>query len=206
MPTKKLSTPGPGRPTGNPKRGRPIKKQPLADGPITPDDVRAAFAKAKRQPPSGEVERLASVFSFYKKSFLGADRDAAYTTVAQQAAEAAEALKAALAKMLAYQAAYSRSGDQFATWSATKLEKLSKTLESTQPSLEWVPVKPGHEIKDWRWLVGVITEVVAPSFSGAGNAKGGPVSRFLAHIIPLVSGDVVTASAIATQIQKSGDK
>lgn len=189
------------------RRGRKIRKaaMPLAPGAITPEDIANAFDVAMVQRPEQEqIGRLAAIFSNYKAYFLDAEKERERNRLAADAGAAIRTLTATLPKLLEYHQGHEQHGDPFAEWQARAVRDLLTAVTAADlPRIEAQSNVPGV-VRDWRWLVDVIHPVVRDAFPpGTGTAKGGPVSRFLAAILPKVSGDAPTPDAIATQIIKS---
>ncbi len=192
------------------RRGRPIRREPLTDEPITSDQIRRAFSYARHPEPSDdEVSRLAGIFTQYKCVFLQARKDSDYTAAALEATEAIKTLQRVLPALFEYQDALVQAGDRFfAPKQRAQIRDLKNQIEESAPSVEWVPVVPGHEVKNWRWFIDVITGILEPSFPGKGVSQTGPIPLFLSRIIPLVTGEQITESAAATQIikRRAGEK
>ena len=193
-------------------RGRKIKKTgtPLTTDPITRAVVQEAFDKASVQMPDvAEIDRLASIFTAYKAYFREAETQRALNSHARAAGDAIRALNESLPPLLSYHRARASGGDPFSEWQAAAIEKVFRAvLDSDLPRIEAQSNVP-NVIKDWRWLATVLLPVIAPAFpDGTGMSENGPASRFLAEMLPLISGDAPTPSAVATQIKKlsTGEK
>lgn len=186
----------------NPRRGRPIRRVDLDPGPIEPERVRGWFiAAGVAQPDAEGAARLASVFTSHKMAFVGALADAAYTEAALEASALAGRLLSLMPEMRRYHAPALAQGDPIGSAMARDLERLHHALQEASGTLQWVPVKPGAEIRDWRWLLGVIRPLLAPYLPpNAGVSKNGPLTRLLAEIIGNVAGNQVTPIAVWNQI------
>lgn len=188
------------------RRGRPIKKvgTPLSTDPITRAVVQEAFEKASVQMPDvAEMDRLASIFTAYKAYFRDAETQRTLNSHARAAGDAIRALNESLPPLLSYHRARASGGDPYAEWQAAAIEKIFRAvLGSDLPRIEAQSNVP-NVIKDWRWLVTVLLPVILPAFpDGTGISENGPASRFLAEMLPLISGDAPTPSAVATQFKK----
>ena len=185
------------------QRGRPIRRVALAPGPIEPDRVRGWFAAAGLPPPGDEAAlHLANTFSFFKLSFIQAEADATYTAAAREAHGLAVRLIELLPGLRTRHAPAVEQGEVFGAAMARDLAGLARALESARSTLQWRPVAPGHEVRDWRWWAGVARPILAPHLPpGAGLSKGGPLARLLAVIVQDVSGDQVTAVAVWNQLR-----
>ena len=193
-------------PPDAPQRGRKIRKagRPLTADPITAADVKNAFYRARVPlPDAAQVERLADLFSFRKVFFLEAERDREINTHARAAGDAIRKLTASLPVLLAHHRKLANAGDPFAGFHADAIEKLLRpVLDADLSRIEWESNVP-NVIKDWRWLIGVILTEIEPAFpAGTGIAEGGPISRFLAEILPMVTGDILSAGSIATHLKQ----
>lgn len=186
------------------RRGRTIPKAatPLTPGPITSDEVARAFKAARISlPEQSELDRLSTTFTVYKQYFLDAQRQRDLNDLANTAGNAVRTLAKALPQLLDYQKSRAEMGDPFADWQASAISKLLGAVETSDlPRIEAQSNVP-NVIRDWRWLVHVIRPVIAPAMPTIqGTAKNGPASRFLAAIMPSMTGEEPSADAIATQI------
>ena len=191
---------------GRPKktnRGRKIPRtsKPLDDSPITPEMVAEACRTARiATPDQPELRRLAAIFSGYKGIFLAAHRDRELNRLASRAGEAIAILLDVLPRLGDHYAFRARAGDPYAERQARAIRNLVDSAQRNGECAGWKSNAPAV-VRDWRWVAGVILPVVAPAFRGIrGTAKGGPITRFLAGILPLITGDAPTAAAIGTTI------
>ncbi len=188
-------------------RGRKIPRasEPLNDGPITPEMVRDAFNVARVPvPPDAEIERLAGVFTTWKPWFVQAEADRAENERARRIAAALATLQADLPPLVARLERERQAGDPFAGWHLRSIRPLARAAarQNVAAAAAWESNVPNC-VRDWRWFARVIVDELRPAMPpDTGISKGGPVSRFLAKIVPLVSGDAASAVAIAEQLQK----
>lgn len=197
---------------GPKRRGRKIRKAitPLTPGPISADEIAQAFGAAMVPlPDCGQLDRLATIFTTYKTFFLDAEHQKRLNAHATKAGEAVRLLTENLPPLLAHHRALADAGDPFALWQANAVEKLLRAVcVADLPRIEARSNVP-NVICDWRWVAAVLLPVIRPAMPpGTGIAENGPASRFLAAILPAISGDAPTAVAVATQIKKlsTGDK
>ncbi len=193
---------------GRGKRGRRIAKapEPLKPGAITTDDVAGAFDKARvNRPSADELARLAAIFTQYKQIFLEAAQDREINESAAAAGHAIRTLAEALPKLLDYHVTRARLGDPYSDWQADACRDLLMAVQRADVARIEGQSNVPNVVRDWRWFAAVIRGIIAPALEGVtGTAKGGPASRFLAAIIPLVTGEAPSAVAIATQLTKLG--
>jgi hypothetical protein len=188
-------------------RGRKTKKVRLEPGPITPEQVRAAFVEAECTPPSNEeVKRLSGIFSRWKIFYRGHQvlnneyKSAVKDT--EDANRAVETLERVLPGLIAWHEA-----DQgpFASGQAEPLKKLRDAL----CKCEDITTRAAPFPDDWRMAFdrAFVEKEIMPHFPAAkGLSKGGPIARFLAVIVPLVAGEAITAVAGPQQLGKAGYK
>ena len=189
---------------GTAGRRIPQSGTPLADGPITPEDIVKAFTQANVPPPEkAQIERLAQIFSMYKLNFLDAYKQQSLNEVASETGNAIRVLSKNLPLLLAHHSSLAKAGDPFADWQAKAIRDLLLAVETADiPRIEAQSNAPNN-IRDWRWLAGVLMPIIKPALPpGTGISKGGPASRFLHEVLPLMCRDKPTAVAIATQIGK----
>ena len=191
---------------GKGKRGRPIPKapNPLTPTPITADEVERAYKIATSVlPPPGQAARLASIFTAYKAQFLEAAEHRRINALAAEAGEAVRSLSRTLPALHQHHARLAERGDPFSGWQADACRDLLAAIARADLGRIEGQSNVPAVVRDWRWFADVIRAVVAPAFPTIrGTAKNGPVSRFLAAIIPLVSGEAPTAVAVATHLMQ----
>ncbi len=187
------------------KQGAPIEPVSVVPGPITREQVREAFnkanAKVKRLPPSDEeVSRLAGIFTHWKILYYGyqqkrGEHEAAAND-ASEARQAVETLRRVLPRLIAR---HDAEGDPFAKWQVKHLQALQDALHNALHDIA-TPQMPYPN--DWRWLLTdeVLLKEITPNFPGAGISNEGPIARFLAEIIPHITGQKIEAATIAQQI------
>lgn len=210
------------------KKGRSIPRAstPLTEGPVTSDDIAGAFTRAIIPLPEQQIlDRLARTFSVYKSYFLDAQKRRHLNSLSARAGDAIKTLREVLPPLLAHWGAieaidpqivgHSKDGpiiqgrDGFSTLFVRAIQPMLEAAQNADLSRISYQDVVQDDLKDWRWFAGVIVQKVLPAFPpNTRTSKGGPVSRFLAEIIPLVSGDAPTATAIATQLQRrqTGEK
>ena len=179
--------------------------------PFTSDSLRVVFGETipKYNPPGdAEIAELCSILNFWHAHFYRAQEERKFNELVQKAREAFDIINETMPRiwddLVRRDAAY--GGRDFFT---TKKLKNARALAPflTPTALGFLqPYDLPAQAKDWRWLAGVLPADIEKALMTTnpgcrlGNTKGGPLSRILAAIIPLMTGEDVTAIAIGNQL------
>lgn len=196
--------------TGNRRQYKLGKRVPLAqEPPLTPDKLQRLISNAlgNRYAPPGaaQTERLCSILNQWHAWFYEAQELREFNKVVEEAAAAIEELQVVLPVIGNHHLAKAERGDPFARWQAEATADLLIAVRKDPQRIAQRETSPDH-VRDWRWLAKVLpTDIdkamrpTNPRFP-PGHSKGGPVSRILEVVIPLITGEIVTATAIGNQL------
>jgi hypothetical protein len=186
------------------------KRVPLTpEPPLTPDKLRDLISNAvgNRYAPPGaaQTERLCSILNQWHGRFYEAQELREFNKIVEEAAAAIEKLQVILPVIGKHHLAKAERKDPFACWQAEATADLLIAIRKDPQRISQRETLPDH-VRDWRWLAKVLpTDIdkamrpTNPRFPH-GHSKGGPVSRILEVVIPLITGEIVTATAIGNQL------
>jgi len=188
---------------------------------FTTDELRDVINETKRKewvlPENAQIERLASVLNIWKAKFYAAQQSRLFNEKLAEAEAAIRSLRRLMPEIYEYRKTAAEAGDWFSGSMAESAKKLLEALDypdsypGTLPPVLACVHRDTHQdsfpnaLKDWRWLIRVMPvdfeNAMRPANPNAkfGMSKGGPLTRFLEVIIPRVTGESVSATAIGQQ-------
>jgi hypothetical protein len=192
---------------GQYKLGKRVALTP--EPPLTPDKLRDLISNAlgNRYVPPGaaQAERLCSILNQWHAWFYEAQKLGEFNAAVEEAAAAIEKLQTVLPVIGNHHLAKAERGDPFARGMAEATAELLIVIRKDPQRITHRDTLSDH-VRDWRWLAKVLPVDIDnamrptnPRFP-RGHSKGGPVSRILEAIIPLITGETVTAPAIGNQL------
>jgi hypothetical protein len=178
--------------------------------PFTPDILRELIgnALANRYAPPGpaEAQRLCSILNQRHAWFYEVQELREFNTAVDDAAAAIETLQKVLPVIGKHHLAKAEQGDVFSKWMADAAADLHRALNEDPARVTHRDPLPDR-VRDWRWLAEVlpvyIDEAMRPAnpHFPSGYSKGGPLTRILAAVIPLITGETdITAVAVGNQL------
>jgi len=199
--------------TGNPKHLEPV-------APFTVDELRAVIERTKRNewamPSDAEIENLASILRFWKQHFYSAQEARALNAKLAAAEAAIRTLIKIMPEVYEYRMKAANAGDPFSKPMAKSARKLLVALDYSDIDPHWQPAvlsclhreSVPEQVNDWRWLIKVLPVHYERAIRSAnpsatvGRSKTGPLARFLEEVIPKITGEAPTATAIGNQFIK----
>lgn len=165
-------------------------------------------------PDDLEVKKLANIITGWRGQFWAAQEAREFREVADRARAAIGTLAEAMKAVLQHHQSRVEMGDPFAQPRASSAGKILAAINEqdvayavgTDAPVESNPDKFHERVADWRWLAEVMPVDFATALQKAnpgkriGVSKDGPCARFLAAIIPRVTGESPSASAVGTQL------
>jgi hypothetical protein len=177
--------------------------------PFTPDKLQRLIGDAlgdRYAPPEdAEAEKLCRILNHWHAWFYKAQEQRYFNAVLEEAKAAIEKLQVVLPVIVNHHLAQAERGDPFARWQAEAAVDLLIAVREDPQRVTHHETLPEH-VRDWRWLAEVLPTDIEKAMRPAnprfppGHSKGGPVSRILQAVIPLITGESVTANAIGNQL------
>ena len=167
--------------------------------------LRAAFKSAipDHTPPDDDaLAELAGALNLWRSIFVEAEASRIYNAKVARAEAALAELRDTLPTIIARVRAEAAAGDPFSAMQQPTLESLVTAVARFQA---FSLVGPAN-LRDWRWL---LTNDALPAVlqraagRTMGPTKAGPLSRLIDKILPPMTGENRSATAIGNQLMKS---
>ncbi|MEE3502755.1 hypothetical protein [Acidiphilium acidophilum] len=167
--------------------------------------LRAAFETAIPNVPTPDDDALADLagtLNFWRLYYIEAEASRIYNAKVARAEAALAELRDTLPTIIARVRADDVAGDPFSTMQRPTLESLVTAIARFQTFSRVGSVN----LRDWRWLLQNDTlPAVLQRAAGRdmGVTKGGPLARLIERILPVMTGEARSATAIGNQLIKS---
>ncbi|HQT83857.1 MAG: hypothetical protein B7Z58_01775 [Acidiphilium sp. 37-64-53] len=169
--------------------------------------LRAAFTSAipDHPPPDDDaLADLARALNLWRLYYVEAEAARLHNAEIDQAEAAIATLRATLPGIMGRVRARAEAGDPFSAMQRPPLDALVAAI-ARRPVFERNPLP--DQARDWRWLLQndtlpAVLQRAAGRDMGV-TTKGGPLARLIEKILPVMTGEARTATAIGNQLGKS---
>ncbi len=202
------------------RRRAPKEKKRTADSPITVELLRGLFAtkvlKGRlKMPGDADLKKLALILEGWRQSYLS--EQSAYSLRERQdnARKALDKLREALSELRTLNKHFFENAEQDHA-PASVFIILNRRLAEIKHALTCLSrietatflSESGIGAEGWMWLAGVLPQDFENAMRPAnptivfGLGHGGPLARFIAAVVPPLTGESITAQSVSAQLKR----
>jgi hypothetical protein len=188
------------------------RKQLTAEPPFTPDCLRQIIRDAVRReykiPTGAAIEVLGGILNQHHAWFYIAQKTRPLNVLLKETANALAVLDKNIPQILTLRMSPKDVFDR-QTLKATKW--MGDILADDNRKVLLHPDNLTDHVRDWRWLAGVLPIDIITAMQSTnpnypkGHSKTGPTAKIISALIPLITGDTVSALGVGTQLIKLND-